>query len=210
MQDKFTGKQTQLSSGAVYLSVLPVNVSSMKDYHPIKDIIDVQTSFDWKPVLITVITLVVLAVILFIILKKKKTKTQIPKFVVKGTPLERALEKLYALQKTTLTSTDTIKNFHSETDDITRLYFEEMMHIKAMQLTGTELFSRLKIYIKDEGLRLKFQQLFELNASVKFAKYMPQADESKNMIAEIIGSLRQIDEYINESRIHADRMVSKY
>ena len=80
----------------------------------------------------------------------------------------------------------------------------------AMQLTGTELFSRLKIYIKDEGLRRKFQQLFQLNASVKFAKYMPQADESKNMLNEIISSLRQIDEYINESRIHADRMVSKY
>jgi hypothetical protein len=210
MQDKFTGRQTQLSSEAVHLSVLPVNVSSMKDYHPIKDIIDVKASFDWKPVVITVIALALFAVILFIILTKRKKKPAAQKAVLKGTPLERALEKLYALQKISFTSIETIKNFHSETDDITRFYFEEMIHIKAMQLTGTEIFSCLKTYIKDEGLRRKFQQLFQLNASVKFAKYTPQADESKNMMNEIISSLRQIDEYINESRIHADRMVSKY
>jgi len=210
VQDKNTGKQTQLSTEPVYLSVLPVDVSSMKDYHGLKDIIDVPSTFNWKPVWITAIAVVVTALIILILFKKRKKKKEIPKVVVQGTPLERALEKLYSLQKTTLSSMETIKSFHTETDDVTRIYLEEKLQIKAMQLTGTELFSRLKMYIKEERLYHKFQQLFQLNAAVKFARYMPQAEESKNMLNEIISSLRQIDEYINESRTHADRMVSKY
>lgn len=210
VQDRFTGKQTQLYTEAIFLSVLPVDVSAMKDYHPLKDIIDVPTSFNWKPVWITAIILVLAAITILLILKKLKKKPVAQKPVLKGTPLERTLEKLYALQQSPLSSAETIKKFHSETDDVTRLYFEETMQIKALQLTERELFSRLKVAIKEDALRQQFQQLFQLNAAVKFAKYMPQAHESRNMLGEIISSLQQIDDHLNELRIHADRMVPKY
>ena len=210
IQDKTTGKQIQLATAPVYLTVLPVDVSSLKDYHPIKDIIDVQTSFNWIPLIVAAIV-ILLAVIIFIIIKKRKKKIiTAPKIILRGTPLERAIEKLYALEKEPLISTIEIRNFHSEIDMITRQYFEEMMHIKALQLTATELFSRTHVYMQDMQLRKKFQDVFEMNASVKFAKYMPQEEESKNTLKEIINSLQQIDESVNEARNNANRMVSKY
>ena len=70
--------------------------------------------------------------------------------MLKGTPLERALEKLNALQKESLSSIAAIKKFHLQTDIVTREYLEEMTHIKALHLTTSELMPRLKIYLQDE------------------------------------------------------------
>jgi len=210
MQDKVSGKQIKLSTQPVFLTVLPVNVSSMKDYHPIKDIIDVETSFDWTPVIIGIVITIIIIIIFIIIKNRKKRIAQKPKVVLKGTPLERALEKLNALQNEKLTSNTAIKKFHSDIDLITRQYFEEMLHIKALQLTISEVFSRMNVYLQDAQLRRKFQQVFELNSAVKFAKYLPQQEESKATLNEIINSLQRIDESVNIARNNADRMVSKY
>ena len=210
IQDRASGKKIQIVTQPVQLTVLPVDVSSMKDYHPIKDIIDVKTSFDWAPFIIATIA-VFLAVIIFIIIKnRKKKKDSTPKIILKGTPLERALEKLYALEKQALTSTEAIRKFHSESDIITRQYFEEMIHVKALHLTTTELFDRLQVYMQDVSLRNKFQQVFEMNASVKFAKYTPQTEESKNTLKEIIAGLQQINQSINQAKNNADKLVSTY
>jgi len=210
LQDRASGKKTTVKTQPVQLTVLPVDVSSMKDYHPIKDIIDVKTSFDWAPFIIATIA-VLLAVIIFIIIKnRKKKKDSTPKIILKGTPLERALEKLYALEKQALTSTEAIRKFHSESDIITRQYFEEMIHVKALHLTTTELFDRLQVYMQDVSLRNKFQQVFEMNASVKFAKYTPQTEESKNTLKEIIAGLQQINQSINQAKNNADKLVSTY
>ena len=210
IQDKVTGKQIQLTTQPVFLTVLPVDVSSMKDYHPIKDIIGVETSFNWMPVIIAAIVIVLVIVVFIIIKNRKKRIAEKPKIVLKGTPLERALEKLQALQNEKLTSNIAIKKFHSETDIVTRQYFEEMLNIKALQLTISEIFARMNVYLQDAQLRRKFQQVFELNTAVKFAKYMPQEEESKATLNEIINSLQRIDESVNIARNNADRMVSKY
>lgn len=210
IQDKSSGKKLQLETAPVYLTVLPVDVSAMKDYHPIKDIIDVETGFNWLPVIIA-LAIALLAVAIYIIIKKRKKKVAgVSKIILKGTPLERAMEKLRALEKESLTSTGGTKKFHSDIDITIREYFEEMMPVKALQLTAGELFSRLTLYLQDVQLRNRFRQVFELNASVKFAKYMPAENESKNTLKEVIKSLHEIDTIINKARANADRMVSKY
>lgn len=210
IQDKTSGKKLQLETAPVYLTVLPVDVSAMKDYHPIKDIIDVETSFNWIPVIIALI-IALLAVAIYIIIKKRKKKVAgAPKIILMGTPLERAMEKLRVLEKEFLISTESTKRFHSDIDITTRQYFEEMMNVKALQLTAGELFSRLTMYMQDVQLRNRFRHVFELNASVKFAKYMPAEDESKSTLKEVIKSIHEIDTIINKARANADRMVSKY
>ncbi len=210
LQNKESGKQIQLATSPVYLTVLPVDVSSMKDYHPIKDIIDVETSFNWLPVIITA-AIVIAAIIIFFILKNRKSKSKsAPKVVLKGTPLERAIEKLQVLEKEPLTSPASIKKFHSDADIIIRQYFEEILYVKALQLTISELFSNINVYMQDRQLKSQFQQLFELNGSVKYAKYLPQNEESRNTLNEIVKCLYQIDDLINQARNNVNRMVPKY
>ena len=64
--------------------------------------------------------------------------------------------------------------------------------------------------MQDVSLRNKFQQVFEMNASVKFAKYTPQTEESKNTLKEIIAGLQQINQSINQAKNNADKLVSTY
>ncbi len=210
IQEKATGKKLQFESAPVYLTVLPVNVSALKEYHPIKDIIDVQTSFNWLPLIITAFVLLLAAVIFIYIKKRKKKPVQPAKAVLKGTPLERALEKLNTLQNETLSSTTTIKKFHTEIDSVAREYLEEITHIKALHLTTTELLPRLKIYMQDAGFSNLFTGLFDLNAAVKFAKYMPAEQVSRNTLSDAIKILKHIDEIINKARTDAERLVPKY
>jgi hypothetical protein len=212
LQDRTSGKDITVTTTPLFLTVLPVDVSSLKDYHPIKDIIDVPTTFDWTPVLIGVVILLLAIVVFILIKKRKKKKTETPGVVLKGTAFERALEKLYSLQKEPLSSAQQIRNFHLLIDVITREYFEEALSIQAKRMTIAEMFSRLNVHIRDVTLRKRFQDVFELNAAVKFAKYIPSIEESNNTLSEIINSLREIDDFVNLSRnnANANRMVSKY
>jgi hypothetical protein len=210
IQDKTSGKQINLTTPVIYLTVLPVDVSSMKDYHPIKDVIGVKTYFNWLAVIIAAFVLIAAAVVFIIIKKRKKKIVAEPKIILKGTPLERAIEKLQRLKNQTLTSAAEIKKFHSEIDIICRQYFEEMLHVKAMQSTTSELLSRMNVYMQDSQLRSKFYQIFELNASVKFAKYMPFDAESKLLLSEVISCLQKIDASVQQAKDNANRMVSKY
>ena len=127
-----------------------------------------------------------------------------------GTPLERAVEKLQQLSIQSLNTNAEIKKFHSDIDIICRQYFEEVMQVKAMQATTSELFSRISVYMQDANLRGKVRDIFDLNASVKFAKYFPDEAESKTTLNEVIASLQKIDLVIQQAKGNADRMVSKY
>jgi hypothetical protein len=205
-----SGKQIKISSPAVYLTVLPVDVSSMKDYHPLKDIIDVETSFNWLPVII-IAAVIIVAIIIFLIIKNRmKRIVQPPKPVLQGTPLERAIDKLQQLQNQSLTNNEEIKKFHSAIDIICREYFEEITSIKAMQATTSELFSRMSVYLQDAQLRGKFRDIFDLNASVKFAKYFPVETESKSMLNDVVTSLQKIDALIQQAKSNGYKMVSGY
>ena len=210
LHDKSSGKPINLTTRPLYLTVLPVDVSYLKDYHPIKDVIEVTSSFNWIPVIIAASVLIA-GVIIYVLIKKRKKKIVTePKMVLKGTPLERAIEKLRALQNHPPGSTSEIKKFHSDIDLICRQYFEEMLHIKAMQATTSELFARMNVYMQDANLRSKMRQLFDLHASVKFAKYMPPAEQSRSALNEVIVCLQAIDASGQQAKDNANRLVSKY
>lgn len=207
IQDKASGKKIKISSPVLFLTVLPVDVSALKDYHPLKDIIEVQPSFNWLPLIIAAAILLIIIIVFIIIKKRKKKITATPKPILPGTPLERAIKKLDQLKNNSLNNDPETKIFHSDVDIICRQYFEEITHINAMQITASELFSRMNVYMQDAKLRESVRAIFELNASVKFAKYMPSENESKSILNDVILSLQQIDALAQQARSNADRMV---
>lgn len=206
LQEKNSGKQKTVASPAVYLTVLPVDVSALKTYHPLKDIIEVQTSFNWWPV-ITAAVVLIAAIIIFIVIKKRKKTPLIAKPVLIGTPIQRAIEKLQKLHKQSLNNNDEIKKFHSDIDIICRTYFEETTSVQAMQATTSEIFSRMNIFIPDADLRRKMLAIFELNASVKFAKYMPVKVQSKSILEQVIANLEQTDILKHQANTNAHNVA---
>ena len=207
IQDKTTGKQLKIFTQPVYLTVLPVDVSGMKDYHPLKDVIEVETSFNWLPVIIGIALLIAAVIIIVIIKKRKKKSVDLPKVVLPGTPIERAMQKLQQLQNQALNNDAVIKNFHSDIDIICREYFEETTSMQAMQATTGELLSRMNVFISDANVRVKMINIFDLNASVKFAKYMPAETQSKTILEDVMFNLQQLDKLKQQSIHNANSLA---
>ena len=203
IQDKITGKKSKLKSTALSVDVLPVDVSTMVDYHPMKEIIDVEVATDWWLITGIAISVVILLLLLYLIFKRKKAGPPVKKAVLKGTPLERALKELQHLQEEYLTDANQIKKFHSTIDTTCRTYLQESIGINALHITASDIILRTAVYLQDDGLKLQFAELIRLNTAVKFAKFLPDTAQSKETLQGAIVTLQQLDTIIQQSRNNA-------
>ena len=167
------GKKDTLRTSDNTLQVLPVDVSSLRDYHPMKDIIDVDVEPDY--LLMTGIALgilIVSAIIWFLIKRKKEVKPSLQPVAAQSL-FETAMSQLEKLQK----ENPPVQVFYNRLDEICRLFIQNQLHIRALQLTSDELMIQLNVYMLPEA-RASFYQLLRLISAVKFAKYQP-ADTQK-------------------------------
>ena len=203
VEDRKTNKKNKLITTPLFLSVLSVDVSNLKDYHGIKDIIDVEVQYNWWiPTGIAAVVLLIALVFYFIIKKMRKPKT-IAQPALQGTALERALQKLRHLQEDELNGDDEIKLFHTNMDTVCRQYFYEETGMNAMHITTAELMQRLNVYLQQPDLRKQFQQLMYMNSAVKFAKYFPPKKESMLMLATAANALTEINKFIKKVKENA-------
>lgn len=201
LQDRTTGAQTILKTDSLVLQVLPVDVSDMKDYHPVKDILAVEVNPDYTWYYIIGAALIVVVVTIIILnnyFKKKKTAT--PTISYKETALENALQQLRELEQQQLPEKGSFKLFFSKITEICRSYFDEQMNVNASHLTTDELMLTLIVYLQDEKKRTAFYQLLRLADAAKFAKYSPSVPQCAEAMQTAITSLKHIDQMIQMAK----------
>ncbi|MEX6685881.1 hypothetical protein QTN47_00155 [Danxiaibacter flavus] len=199
--DKPTGKPVILHSAPVILEVLPVDVSSLKDYHPIKDILEVQARSNiWLIILLIAGGLLLIFLLWWFLFRKKKSKAVAIKPKDPVTNYQQAIEALKELEK----SNYPVNIFYLQLDKIYRTYLDAELNIHTMQSTTDEVMMHTRDLISDTGLRTEFFQLARLISAVKFAKYLPPKDE-----ANAIGIVRKTIDFIynNQRKVNADRVV---
>ncbi len=205
LKNKATGKEQKLSSDLLQLQVLPVDVSSLEGYHPIKDIIEVDKPTNYLFISIIAAIILVMTYLLYKFIQKKKTVKPLNREEkLKGTPLERALEKLQHLEEENLLNKNAVKLYHAKMDDIYRHYFKERLAINALKITTDELMIRLNVYMQETGLRTNFYQVMRLNNAIKFAKYIPPKDESEAALSVTKKTLINVDGIIQKSLLNAN------
>ncbi|PIE48815.1 MAG: hypothetical protein CSA39_05800 [Flavobacteriales bacterium] len=169
----------------IKIDVATVAVDTTKQkMFPIKAIQKEPYTFDdFKQYLwwLLAVILLLLVVILYFVFRKKKTPEEklatIP-------PYELALQQLQALDKKQLWQQNKIKRYYFELTDILRNYIERELHIPAMESTSNELLTTLQDFnlsssildIPEETI-LKLRKLLNEADLVKFAKYVPLANE---------------------------------
>ncbi|HWB28493.1 MAG TPA: hypothetical protein VG738_23635 [Chitinophagaceae bacterium] len=205
IQDRTTGKKTTLKPDSVFLQVLPVDVSGLKDYHDIKDILDVPKQTDYTLLVAAGISIVIITVLIILLVRRKGKPAASPK-PVKSTrqPLEEALFKISELDEEALPGKGQIKLFFIKLDVICREYCAARMPVDAMHLTSDELLPILNIYLTDKTVKERYLQLLQLIDSAKFAKYKPgneQADEALKLAALV---LKYIDSQIQLAKKHVN------
>ena len=131
--------------------------------------------------------LLLLLMVLFLLRKKKILPAAIPKAVI--SPYQEAMEQLEQLER----DKPAAKQYHSRLTDIFRLYVFRKKAILSLQKTTDDLVVQLKTLNLSKEQFDKLSQSLRLSDFVKFAKYIPSADDDKNCFQEIKNSIITIE-----------------
>jgi hypothetical protein len=193
---KGVGQPTQ----AITIDVLPVDVSKLKDYNEIKDIEEVEPQSSWLIITILAIATVLSLVIIWWLYKRKK-RVVAPLPVLRGnqTPLQWAHTELDKLQQQNLYFNNKVKQHYSQLIDIARTYFHLQLRHASMHQTTDEWMVRLQAVSADTQVKTSFFQLLRLSETVKFAKYLPPAEDNE----QSVGIARQMINNVAAASEHA-------
>lgn len=183
----------------------------------IKPIVDVDASFfNWKKYLWwIVIPLVLIGLIVFLVLRRKKRKEaredELP-------PYERAILALQRIDESQLLEQDSHKEYYSQLSDTARKYIDEEVYDHAMESTTDELIARLDEEIKTGSLNLDKHTIEELKSVLKtadmakFAKSKPDigtAKADRNVIEKVINETKNAIPEPTEEELLADEEYRK-
>ena len=160
-----------------------------KPYHDIKDVIDVEIEEEkqwwWY---IAGGALLLLALILWLVLRKKPEKAKAVEKPINA--YEEAMTELAKLEK----NKPVAKEYYTGLVDIFRLYIARKKGISSLQKTTDDLVAQLKnIGMKKESFEALARAL-QLSDFVKFAKYMPTAEDDRMSIEIIKQSIKELEQ----------------
>ena len=198
------GTLDTLKSNTAMLYVGGIDVDTTQAFKPIKTVKSI--SFPWKDffkklALWLIPILVILALIVWYILRKKNVKLfkEKPK-----TPLDyyhEAIDQLQTLENKKLWQNDQVKEYYLGLSEILREYLEGRFGIQAMESTTDEINDTL---ILQDKLKLKLREVLAQADLAKFAKFKPLGDENirlmkqaKDFVRHTKPKLKAEEEHVN-------------
>lgn len=181
-------------SPAVKTDTIPIDVvfsefDPNQDYHDIKDIIEVappkKKQWWW---LIAGGALLLTAIAVYLLRKKRPAPLPAPKVMID--PYEEAMKQLELLQK----DKPDAKKYHSKLTDVFRLYVFRKKGILSLQKTTADLVLQLRDLNLSKEQFDKLSQALRLSDFVKFAKYIPSAEDDKSTFDVIKNSIKEIEQ----------------
>jgi len=177
----------------ITIDVLPIDVSKMQDYNDIKDIEEVPPGNNGLiTALIIAITLISIAVIYWLFTKKKKPVRADAGFKEKLSPLEWAMAELNKLNGRDLHAPVEVKKYYSDLTDISRIFFNRQLQQHSFQQTTDEWMINLQSLQVDNETKSSFFQFLREADAVKFAKYLPPANDNQSSVGAIKQMLQKV------------------
>jgi len=169
---------------------------------PIKDIIpEARRLTDYWPYLAIVLLLLLIWGIWWYANKPVKERA-FPKMLVKKTPDEIALEKLYALQRgAPWLHPGAVKAYYADLTFVAREYLENRYGIKALESTTREIMEALKKEDLTEATVSILRDLLHTADLVKFAKANPDAATGADWLERAIELVKMTGPAMEESTI---------
>ena len=170
---------------SLLINVATVAVDTTKQkMFPIKAIQDEPMQFDdYKPFVWYVLAaFVLIAVILYFVLRKKKEVIE-EEIIPALPPFEEAIKKFHELDEKLLWQNNQVKEYYSELTEIVRGYIERELKVPALESTTDELIETLTDFNDIESIKTtketikKLRDLLREADLVKFAKSKPMSEQ---------------------------------
>ena len=166
-----------------------------KDYHDIKDIIDVPNPFaKWICWIVAGVTLISLALVVWLVRKKKLLKQLFTtKEPPRLSPYEEAIEQLQQLEQQRLPESGSVKVYYTRLNDILRQFIARKLGIASLSETNEELIGQLRPLPIASTEFDRLAETLRMSDFVKFAKYQPGISDSEGDFRVIRGSVELLN-----------------
>ncbi len=164
---------------------LKVNAIEAKEYAGIKEI-EVVNYTPWGQYAMWAIGILLLAALLYFIIKRSKKKPNVATVETIITPYEKALNELKFLKDSKAYENPEVKEFQDQLTTILRDFFEGSMQIPAKQMVTDQLVKDLKLKGITPNWILTIEELFSISDMVKFAKARPGVEICSEAIDKAI------------------------
>ncbi|HXD78331.1 MAG TPA: hypothetical protein VN616_11020 [Puia sp.] len=163
-----------------YTDSIPIRVGytpidPSRDYHDIKDIIEVPNPFArWFGWIVGIVALGSVALVVWLV-RKRKVLQQLVRSVTapRLSPYENAIRQLDELEKQRLPETGAFKLFYSRLGEILRRYMYRRLGISSLSETSEELIGQLRQRPLPAQQQAELADALRMGDFVKFAKYQP-------------------------------------
>lgn len=167
---------------ALKVSTIPVNTDRPNEFFDIKQVWDPPFVWtDYYPILLGILFALLLAVLIWYILKRrrerkslipfKKPEPQLP-------PHEQAIKELDEIKATKIWQQGRNKEYYTQITDTLRRYLVGRFGINAMEMTSGEILDAINKNTEAESVYNNLSQILSLSDFVKFAKLVPLPDEN--------------------------------
>ena len=189
----------QTTTDSFPISIQPVNIDTLQDYHDIKDIIEVPPVPQW-PFIVGIALLTIAAIVgLYFLLKKIKLAKPEPSVKVpKPGAYQRAIEALQKLESQ-VSQPGPAKPFFTALTGIYRQYLSEAYHWRSLQQTGGELILQAKPLLNETDF-YELTNAIRLSDAAKFAKYQPPQTEWQTALTAIRQTVEVLEKQLQQNR----------
>jgi hypothetical protein len=165
-------KKAMTDSIRIFVGYTKIDPS--KDFHDIKDIIDVPNPWArWIPWIVAGVTLLSLALVFWLIQKRRPILQMITREAPRLSPLDEAMKQLDELAKQQLPVNGSTKLYYTRLNEIFRVYLFRRLGIHSLAETSEELISQLRASFIHPRQFDSVAETLRMSDFVKFAKYQP-------------------------------------
>ncbi|MDX2049392.1 MAG: BatD family protein [Chitinophagaceae bacterium] len=177
------------------INILPVALKG-EAYHDIKEIIEVDAKpFDWTYWIMGAVTVLIIAFLLWQMLKGRKKKEAKEEFSgTKLSPYEQAVQEMKKLKEEQLPEKGEMKIYYTKLTDIFRVFLQRQFNQPMLQSTTDEILVYLNGDILQREKLGPLAETLRVADAVKFAKYpssVSEGSEGFKTIEEIIQLLHR-------------------
>lgn len=170
----FTADNKKYFTDSIRIEIGYTKIDPGKDYHDIKDIIDIPNPFArWFGWIVGVVSLGSIALVIWLIRKKKLLKLIIPRQTPRLSPYEEAITQLDELERQQMPDNGSVKLYYSRMGDILRVYLYRRIGIASLAETSEELIGQLRRLPLAAQQSEELAETLRMSDFVKFAKYHP-------------------------------------
>lgn len=164
---------------------------SNADYRDINAIEEVEIALPLKKILIISIgSLLILVLVLLLFRKKKKPVGVTP--IVAVPPIELAREQLQTLRKEWAGGRIEVKEYYTRLTEIFREFMAAERGWTTQEKTSEELILKLRTLSLSQDHWSRLSETLRRSDMVKFAKYIPAAEENEESMAQIEWGVQKI------------------